>query len=97
VPGTLIAQEANTIQIEAEAMSIPEQLTVSVEGAQAGTQITAGQIELPAGVSLIVDPETLVVNVVTAPTAEDLDSEGGGEAAPAAEAAAEPTETEAAE
>ena len=58
--------------------SIPEQLTVSVEGAQAGTQFTAGQIELPDGVTLISDPEPLVVNVVAAPTAEDLESEGGG-------------------
>src|SRR6201997_1978476 len=36
--GTLVTQDANTIQIEAEALSIPEQLTVSVEGVEAGTQ-----------------------------------------------------------
>ncbi|MCQ2992470.1 50S ribosomal protein L25/general stress protein Ctc, partial [Pseudomonas tremae] len=70
-PDTLVTQDANTIQIEAEALSIPEQLTVSVEGAEAGTQFTAGQIELPRGVNLISDPELLVVNVVQAPTAED--------------------------
>src|ERR1700743_1407086 len=39
---TLITQENDTIEIEAEALSIPEQLTVSVEGAQPGTQFTAG-------------------------------------------------------
>ncbi|MDX1870633.1 50S ribosomal protein L25/general stress protein Ctc [Mycolicibacterium sp. 120266] len=83
-PGTLVTQEANTIQVEAEALSIPEQVTVSVEGLEAGTQITAGQIELPNGVTLIVDPETLVVNVVEAPSAEDLDAEGAGEADEAA-------------
>jgi len=79
--GTLITQEANTIEIEAEALSIPETLTVSVEGAEAGTQFTAGQIPLPAGVTLVDDPELLVVNVVNAPTAEELDAEGAGEAA----------------
>ncbi len=79
-------------------MSIPEQVTVSVEGLEAGTQITAGQIELPKGVSLIVDPETLVVNVVAAPTAEDLNAEGAGETAAAGGAAAEPAaEAESAE
>ena len=78
VPGTLVTQDANTIEIEAEALSIPEQLTVSIEGAEAGTQITAGQIELPKGVNLIADPESLVVNVVVAPTEEDLDAEGAG-------------------
>jgi large subunit ribosomal protein L25 len=84
-PDTLITQETNAIEIEAEALSIPEQLTVSVEGAQPGTQFTAGQVALPAGVNLISDPELLVVNVVNAPTAEDLEEEGAGEEAGAAE------------
>jgi large subunit ribosomal protein L25 len=88
--GTLVTQDASTIEIEAEALSIPESLTVSVEGVEEGTQITAGQIELPAGVILISDPELLVVNVVAAPSAEELEAEGGGEsvAGQAAEAAA---------
>jgi large subunit ribosomal protein L25 len=97
VPGTLVTQEANTIEIESDAMSIPEQLTVSVEGVDAGTQFAAGQVELPPGVTLVSDPELLVVNVVTAPTAEQLESEGGGETAEAAaaEEAEEAGETEA--
>lgn len=77
-PGTLVTQEVNAIEIEAEALSIPEGFTVSVEGAEEGTQITAGQIELPSGVTLITDPEQLVVNVVAAPTEEELEAEGGG-------------------
>jgi large subunit ribosomal protein L25 len=81
VPGTLVTQEATTILIEADALSIPQSLSVSVEGAAPGTQFTAGQISLPPGVSLIADPESLVVNVVVAPTEEDLESEGAGEAA----------------
>ncbi|OBI80208.1 50S ribosomal protein L25/general stress protein Ctc [Mycobacterium asiaticum] len=88
-PDTLVTQETNAIEIEAEALSIPEQLTLSVEGAEAGTQFTAGQIELPSGVNLISDPDLLVVNVVQAPTAEDLAEEGGAEAGEAAEAAGE--------
>ncbi|MFZ1178163.1 MAG: 50S ribosomal protein L25/general stress protein Ctc [Mycobacterium sp.] len=87
-PDTLVTQETNAIEIEAEAFSIPEQLTVSVEDVQPGTQITAGQITLPSGVNLISDPELLVVNVVNAPTAEDLAEEGAGEAAEAPEAGA---------
>ena len=95
--GTLVTQEANTIEIEAEALSIPETLTVSVEGAEAGTQFTAAQITLPAGVSLIADPDLLVVNVVNAPTAEELDAEGAGEVAEAAEPAEGAAEAEASE
>ncbi|MGD1170311.1 50S ribosomal protein L25/general stress protein Ctc [Mycobacterium seoulense] len=89
VPGTLVTQDTNTIEIEADAMSIPEHVTVSVEDAEPGTQFTAGQITLPRGVNLISDPEMLVVNVVTAPTAEDLAEEGAGEAPAAEEAPAE--------
>jgi large subunit ribosomal protein L25 len=95
IPGTLVTQDTSTITIEADALSIPQQLTVSVEGADIGTQFTAGSIVLPSGVTLVSDPEMLVVNVVAAPTAEDLEAEGAGEAAEevegeeAAEAAAE--------
>jgi large subunit ribosomal protein L25 len=95
VPGTLVTQENDAIEIEAEALSIPEQLTVSVEGVEPGTQITAGQVPLPAGVNLISDPELLVVNVVTAPTAEELEVEGAGEV-PEREPAVEEAEAEAA-
>ncbi len=87
-PDTLVTLESDEIEIEAEALSIPEELTVSVEGAGPGTQITAGQIPLPAGVNLISDPDLLVVNVVNAPTAEELEGEGAGEVAEAPEAGA---------
>jgi large subunit ribosomal protein L25 len=89
VPGALVTQDANTIQIEAEALSIPEQLTVSVEGAEEGTQILAGQVELPSGVTLISDPDMLVVNVVTAPTIEEPEVEAAEGAAAEGEEAAE--------
>ena len=92
--GTLVTQDATTIEIEAEALSIPESLTVSIEDAEEGTQILAGGITLPSGVTLVSDPEMLVVNIVAAPTAEDLEAEGGGESIEEqAEAAAEATES----
>jgi large subunit ribosomal protein L25 len=81
-PGTLVTQESNTLEVEADVMSIPDELEVSVEGATVGTQILAGQVTLPDGATLGSDPESLVVNVVAAPTAEDLeaelDTEGAG-------------------
>ena len=92
--GTLVTQDATHIEIEAEALSIPESLTVSVEGVEEGTQILAGEVPLPSGVTLISDPEMLVVNIVAAPSAEEMAEEGAGEAEekaaePAAEAPAE--------
>ena len=95
VSGTLVTQETNTILIEADALSIPQSLTVSVEGAEPGTQFTAGAIILPAGVNLVADPDSLVVNVVVAPTEEELESEGAGEVAEGEEPAEEAAEGEA--
>ncbi|WP_214368899.1 50S ribosomal protein L25/general stress protein Ctc [Pseudonocardia sp. H11422] len=81
-PGSLVTQELNTIEVEADVSSIPESVEVSVEGLAVGTQILAGQVPLPTGVELRTDPEYLVANVVGAPTAEDLeaeiDTEGAG-------------------
>jgi large subunit ribosomal protein L25 len=68
-PGTLVTQEATTVSIEADAMKLPETIEVSVEGIEPGTQITASALEMPAGVSLATDPETLIVNVIAAPAA----------------------------
>ncbi len=87
--GTLVTQDTNSIEIEADALSIPQQLTVSVEGAEIGTMFTAGSITLPDGVVLVSDPEMLVVNVVPAPTAEDLEAEGAGEVVEVEEGAEE--------
>lgn len=101
VPGTLVTQDASTVEVEADALSIPQQLAISVEGVEAGTQFSAGSIELPSGVTLVSDPEMLVVNVVEAPSAEELEAEAGGEtaeeeAAETAEAAEEGDSAEAA-
>ncbi|ATY14838.1 50S ribosomal protein L25 [Amycolatopsis sp. AA4] len=85
-PSTLVAQDIDTIQVEVEALHIPEQFEVSVEGIEAGTQITAGQISLPAGAELVTDPEALVVAVNEAPRGTaDEDAEAEEAAAEAAE------------
>ena len=72
---TLVVTENATIQVEAEATHIPEQFEVSIEGAEAGTQILAGQVELPKGVTLLTEADTLVVNVTAAQTAEQAEAE----------------------
>ncbi len=88
VSGTLVTQDSSTVEIEAEALSIPEQLAVSIEGAEAGTQFTAGGLELPKGVTLVSDPEMLLVNVVEAQAAEEpAEAEAAGEEAGEAAAA----------
>ncbi|MEU1546944.1 50S ribosomal protein L25/general stress protein Ctc [Nocardia sp. NPDC005745] len=80
-PGTLVTQEATTVSILADAMKLPEAIEVSVEGIEAGTQITAGELQLPEGVELATDAEILVVNVIAAPAAESAEGEAEGESA----------------
>lgn len=74
-PGTLVTQDLSEITIEADALNIPEDFEINIEGAEVGTQVTAGDIKLPAGVSLVTDPEILIINVGEAPTEDDLEAE----------------------
>jgi large subunit ribosomal protein L25 len=86
-PGGLVNQDLNTLTVEAEATHIPDSVEVSIEGFEVGSHVAASDVTLPAGTTLVTDPETLVVGVVAAPTAEaDLAT---GEAAPEAAGAAD--------
>ena len=67
--------ELNNVSVEAEATNIPEYLEISVEDADAGFQVFAKDIELPSGSILLTDEESLIVNVVHAPTAEEVEAE----------------------
>ena len=72
---TLVVTETATIQLEAEATHIPEHVEVDIEGAEAGTQIHASDLKIPSGSTLLLDPETLVVNVTQQQSAEALEAE----------------------
>jgi large subunit ribosomal protein L25 len=71
----LVVTEHNVISVEAEATHIPENIEVSIEDAEVGTQIFASQLVLPQGSTLLTDPETLIVNVTHAPTEAEVESE----------------------
>ncbi|ASN51468.1 50S ribosomal protein L25/general stress protein Ctc [Sinomonas sp. R1AF57] len=88
-PGFVATQEAVTVSVEAEATHLPTALEVSVEGREAGQHIHASDIALPANVTLLADPETLVVNVSEAVAAEQEEAPAEGAEAEAAEAPAE--------
>jgi large subunit ribosomal protein L25 len=72
---TFVQLENNVITLEAEATHIPESIEISVEGAEAGTQITAAQLDLPTGSTLVSDPEQLIVNITQAVSAEAAEAE----------------------
>lgn len=77
----------NTIQVEADASSIPTELMLDITGLASGTSATAGDVVLPAGVTLVSPADLVVVHVGHRPT-----SDGGTEAEVTEEAPAAPAE-----
>jgi large subunit ribosomal protein L25 len=75
--GGLLDQQLVQIPVEAEATAIPQAFEVDVEGMEVGASVTAAQLDLPEGVVLAGDPEALVLHVIAAPTAEQLEAELG--------------------
>lgn len=82
--GNLLETLLTAVSVEAEATHIPTEITVSIEGLEAGATVHASDLKLPAGTTLAVDGETAVLQVV-APQAEEpaADAEGETEGAEA--------------
>ena len=76
-PDGLLDQQLVQVAVEAEATNIPPGIVVDIEGMEIGTDVRAGDLTLPAGVTLAVDPEILVLHVIAAPTAEQIEAELG--------------------
>lgn len=74
-PDTISNHQLNTVSLEADATNLPESIEVDITGRTAGQGITAGDLPLPAGATLITDPEALVIGFLGAPTAEQLEAE----------------------
>jgi large subunit ribosomal protein L25 len=79
-PDGLLDQQLVQISVETEATHIPTGIEVDVEGLAIGTQVTAGELVLPRGTTLAVEPDILVLHVTAAPTAAQIDAELGTEA-----------------
>ncbi|CAM5388989.1 50S ribosomal protein L25/general stress protein Ctc [Streptomyces avidinii] len=73
--GNLLETLQNTISVEAEATHIPTEVTVSIQGLEAGATIHAKDLVLPTGTTLAVDGDIAVLQVV-APQAEEPAAEG---------------------
>jgi large subunit ribosomal protein L25 len=84
-PGGLLDQQLVQISVEAEATNIPPGIEINVAGMAIGSSVHASDLELPAGVTLAQEPDVLVLHVIAAPTAEQIEAELGEPAAEAAE------------
>jgi large subunit ribosomal protein L25 len=84
--GGLLNQQLVQIAVEAEATHLPDGIDVDIQGMEIGTAVYAKDLPLPAGATLQGDPEALVLHVLAAPTAEQIEAELGEAAPEAAEA-----------
>ncbi|MGW4886328.1 MULTISPECIES: 50S ribosomal protein L25/general stress protein Ctc [Streptomyces] len=84
--GNLLEHVLSALPVEAEATHIPESVTVSVEGLEAGAAIHAKDIKLPSGVSLAVEEDAVVLQVLQAQAEETEGEEAAAEGDEAAEA-----------
>jgi large subunit ribosomal protein L25 len=76
---TLVMTESNTLAVLADATKLPEHLEASIEGLEAGSQVKAADVKLPAGVELAADPE-YVIAIVSAAQDQAVESESTEEA-----------------
>ncbi len=76
-PDGLLDQQLVQISIDAEATAIPPGVEVNVEGMQIGASVHARDLQLPPGVTLADEPDLLVLHVISAPTAAQLEADLG--------------------
>jgi len=76
-PGGLLDKQMVRLAVEAEATQIPQAIEVDVEGMEIGAAVHAGDLTLPQGVTLAAEPDALVLHVLAAPTAEQIEAELG--------------------
>jgi large subunit ribosomal protein L25 len=88
-PDGILEHVNHTIEVEAEATSIPKFLSLSIEGMAAGTSKYAADIALPTGITLVSDPKMIIVHLSERSTAAAEET-----AAPAADAAAPAADAE---
>jgi large subunit ribosomal protein L25 len=87
----MLNQQLVQIPVEADATNIPQGIEVDVEGMDIGDSVHASDLKLPQGVTLQVEPDTLVLHVIAQQVAEEPEAEeaeGEGEVPESVDSAA---------
>lgn len=100
--GAVANVELTAMLVEADAIKQPEVIEINIEGRNVGEHVTAADVVMPEGVTLVTDAETMVVNIsepvvldVPEPGEEgDTDAEGNPVVEGEDEAATEEVEGE---
>lgn len=87
--GAVIVRVMHSIEVKAEPRNLPHELVIDLAALAAeGDRITAGDIKLPTGVTLVTDGEEVIVSATAFKEEKEevaAPVEGAAEAAPAAE------------
>ncbi|MFF9524382.1 50S ribosomal protein L25/general stress protein Ctc [Streptomyces achromogenes] len=79
--GNLLEHVLDALPVETEATHIPEAVTVSIEGLEAGASVLAKDITLPSGTTLAVEEDAVVLQVLAAQAEETAGESAEGEEA----------------
>ena len=96
-PGLMSIQDANVLLVESDVLNIPEEIAVSIEGLEDGTVVTAGDITLPEGTTLVAEEDTVIVSISEPQVDEELEAAAEAAEDGGAEAGAESADEGAAE
>ena len=88
--------DLQSLTLSVDALKVPEQIEIDVEGKEEGYQLFAGDVVLPGDAELLTDAEILVVSVMV-PRVDEADLETAGEDEDAEGAEGESAEGEDAE
>lgn len=84
--GMMFIQDNDVLLVEADVLSIPEEIEVSIEGAEDGTVITAAELDMPGNTTLVAEEDTVIVSIMEPQEDEELEAaaaaaeEGGADA-----------------
>lgn len=96
--GALLEQSHNTIQVKCRADAIPERLTHDVSELGVGDSLLVSGLTLPAGVTAVSDPDTLIAHLsVTKIEVEEVEEETVAEGEDQPEVIGKPEDEEKAE
>ena len=74
--GGILLENVHEVDIRCSAGAIPEDLGLAVGGLKLGESLTAAHLELPEGVDLITDSETVIAHVEAPRAAREEEEEG---------------------
>lgn len=80
--GGVVSQALHDIEVECAAASIPDHIEISINDLELEGQITVADLELGSGVTVLADPETVLVTCATPVEAPEEGEEEAGEAEP---------------